>query len=95
LRDYELVMVLSPQVDEEGAAGIVERFSKFITDRGGAISNQEIWGTRRLAYPIQDFREGNYMLTQFSFEPGSTRELENSLKTSEEIIRYLLVKREQ
>ena len=88
-------MVLSPQVDEEGVAGVVERFSKFITDRGGAISNQESWGTRRLAYPIQDFREGNYMLTQFSFEPGSTRELETSLKTSEEIIRYLLVKREQ
>jgi small subunit ribosomal protein S6 len=95
LRDYELVMVLSPQVDEEAAAGIVEKFSKFIADRGGAISNQEIWGIRRLAYPIQNFREGNYMLTQFSFEPGSTSELENSLKTSEEIIRYLLVKREQ
>ena len=88
-------MVLSPQVDEEGVAGVVERFSKFITDRGGSVTNQESWGTRRLAYPIQDFREGNYVLTQFSFEPGSTRELETSLRTSEEIIRYLLVKREQ
>ncbi len=95
MRDYELVMVLSPQVDEEGIAGVVERFSKFITDRGGSVTNQESWGTRRLAYPIQNFREGNYMLTQFSFEPGSARELETSLKTSEEIIRYLLVKREQ
>ena len=95
MRDYELVMVLSPQVDEEGAAGVVEKLSKFIDDRGGTISSHDIWGTRRLAYPIQNFREGNYMLTQFSFEPDSARELENTLKMSEEIIRYLLVKREQ
>ena len=66
-----------------------------ITRADGVINSTELWGRRRLAYPIQNFREGNYMLTQFSFEPGSARELETNLKTSEEIIRYLLVKREQ
>ena len=94
MRDYELVMVLSPEVDEEGVTGVVERLTQFITERGGSLINQEHWGTRRLAYPIQKFREGNYVLTQFASEPGSARELEANLKASGEVIRYLLVKKE-
>ncbi len=94
MRDYELVLVLSPEVDEEGVASTVERVNQFITERGGSLSNQDHWGTRRLAYPIQNFREANYMVTQFTFDPSSTVELEANLKSSGEIIRYLLVKKE-
>ncbi len=94
MRDYELVMVLSPEVDEEGVTATVDRVSQFITQRGGSLTNQERWGVRRLAYPIQKFLEGNYVLTQFTFEPNSTKELEASLRASGEVIRYLLVKKE-
>lgn len=94
LRDYELVMVLSPEVDEEGVTSIVDRVTQFITERGGSLTNQEHWGTRRLAYPIQKFQEGNYLLTRFTLEPSSTRELETSLKALGEVIRYLLVKKQ-
>ena len=94
MRDYELVMILSPEVDEEGATGVVQRVNQFITERGGSFTNQEHWGIRRLAYPVQRFREGNYVLTQFTFEPSATGELEANLKASGEVIRYLLVKKE-
>ena len=82
-------------MDEATAAGLVERVTKFITDRGGSIDHQANWGIRKLAYPIARFREGNYVLTQFTFEPGSTSELEASLRASEEVIRHLLVNREK
>ncbi len=94
MRDYELVMVLSPEVDEERANGVVERITQLITQRGGSITNQEHWGIRRLSYPIQKFREGNYMLAQFTCEPDSTKELESSLRAAVEVIRYLLIKKE-
>ncbi|MBI2936399.1 MAG: 30S ribosomal protein S6, partial [Chloroflexi bacterium] len=50
------------------------------------------WGTKRLAYPIQRFREGNYFLTQFQADPEVTEEIESALRVSEEVIRHLLVR---
>ena len=94
MREYELVIVISPEVEEEAATGVVERVSKFITDRGGEVTNQDHWGTQRLAYPIQDYREGNYVLTQFSSEPAAAKELDEALRAYQEVIRYLVMKRE-
>ncbi len=94
MREYELVIVISPEVEEEAATGVVERVSKFITDRGGEVTNQDDWGTQRLAYPIQDYREGNYVLTQFNSEPAAAKELDDALRAYQEIIRHLVMKRE-
>ncbi len=93
MRDYELILVISPEADEEQTTTTVERVSHFITEHGGSVSNQEQWGVRRLAYPIQDFREGNYVLTQFVLDPASAPELEASITASTEILRHLLVKK--
>ena len=94
MREYELIIVISPEVEEERATGVVERVSKFITDRGGEVTNQDDWGTQRLAYPIQDYREGNYVLTQFSSEPAAAKELDDALRAYQEVIRHLVTKRE-
>ena len=94
MREYELVMVISPEVDEDNATGVVDRVSKFITDRGGEITNQDNWGTQRLAYPIQDYREGNYVLTQFNLEPAAAKELDDALRAYQELLRHLVTKRE-
>lgn len=95
LRDYELVMVLSPEADEERVEGILERVTQVISQNGGSIANRDNWGVRRLSYPIQKFREGNYVLLQFSCEPSSTKELEYSLKATLDVIRYLLIKKDR
>jgi len=95
LRDYELTVVFSPEIAEEDIATEIERVSQFITQKGGLINEVNQWGRRKLAYPIRHFREGNYVLTQFKLQPSLAVELERNLQSSEEILRYLLVRLEE
>ena len=92
LRDYELVVIINPEVIDEALDSVVDNVSQFITENGGAISNVERWGKRRLAYPIKHFIEGNYVLTQFKLSPKLDKELETSLRISEEVLRHMLVR---
>ncbi len=92
MRDYELIYIVNPNLTEEQLPGTVEKVNKFITDKGGAVDKVDQWGRRKLAYPIKRFTEGNYVSAKFKFAPNGTIELENSLKLTEEIIRYLLIK---
>jgi len=92
LRDYELVLIISPEVVDEALDTTIDNVNKLITERDGIISNAEKWGKRKLAYPIEHFVEGTYVLTQFKLKPALSKELEANLQTSEEILRHLLVK---
>ena len=92
LRDYELVLVINPEVVEEKFEATVDNISRFITEKGGVISDIERWGKRKLAYPIRHFVEGSYVLTHFKLNPASGKELEANLQISEEVLRHLLVK---
>jgi len=92
LRDYELVVVISPSVADDEVSDTLEKVSQFITERGGSITEVNQWGRRKLAYPIKDCTEGNYVLTQFKIDPKLTAELEASLGLSDQILRHLLVR---
>ena len=92
LRDYEIVMILTPEANEGEVEAAIERVSAFIADRGGSVSEREIWGLRRLAYPINKFMEGIYILAKFSLDADDVIELDRSLNTSEDIIRHLVTK---
>jgi len=92
LLDYELVLVISPEVADENIAATVDKVSQFITERGGSITEVNQWGRRKLAYPIKHFMEGSYVLAQFKLEPKLAAELEANLRISEEIMRHLLVR---
>ena len=92
MRDYELVFVVSPEVPDENLGATTEKVSQFISNRGGSIDKMEPWGRRKLAYPISDFREGNYVLLQFKMDPQNVTDLESSLRISEEVLRYLVVR---
>lgn len=94
MRDYELVMVISPEVAEDDVPGTLEKITQFVTVKGGAITEVDRWGKRKLAYPINRFQEGNYVLTRFKLEPGVTAELEASLRMWGEVLRHLLVRLE-
>ena len=91
-RDYELVMVLSPEANEEELTATVERVSNFITEHGGTAEEPDKWGLRRLAYPIEEFMEGNYVLTRFSLEASNVTELDRSLQSSDDVLRHLVTK---
>ena len=92
LQDYELVLIISPEVEDEALEATINNITKFITGSGGTISNTERWGKRRLAYPIKHFTEGNYVLTQFKLKSALSKEFEANLRISEEILRHLLIK---
>ena len=92
MRDYELVLIISPDIPEEDVPNTIDKVSDFISSRGGEITEVDRWGKRKLAYPINRFREGNYVLSRFKFEPGMTAALEANLQISEDILRHLLVR---
>jgi small subunit ribosomal protein S6 len=92
LRDYELVVIISPSVADDEIATTIEKVNQFISERGGSTTEVNQWGKRKLAYPIKDHMEGYYVLTQLNMDPKTTAELEASLELSEDILRHLLVR---
>ena len=92
LRDYEIVFILTPEANEGEVEAAIERISAFVSDRGGSFGEHEVWGLRRLAYPINKFMEGIYVLAHFSLDASDVLELERSLTTSEDVIRHLVTK---
>lgn len=92
MRDYELIVILSPEVPDEEVPANIDKVSEFITARGGTMTEVNRWGKRKMAYPINHFREGNYVLTRFKLEPKVISELEANLKISEKVLRHLLVR---
>ena len=85
-------MVVSPRLDDEAVDATVARVNDYVNNHGGNIIDQSRWGRlRKLAYPINNFREGNYILTHLEIEPDSTKDLESSLIISEDILRHLLL----
>ena len=92
MRDYELVAIINPEIDEEGMSKIVDKVSQSIDSRGGVVEDIKKWGKRKLAYPIRKFMEGDYVLTRFKLTPKSVKELEEEISTSVDILRYLVVK---
>jgi len=92
IREYEVVMILSPEATEEEIAAAIERVDGLITGDGGTVGEHNNWGLKRLAFPVQKFREGNYVLVKFSMDSSAVTELNRSLKASEDIIRFLVTK---
>ena len=94
-RDYELVMILSPEATESEAAATARRISALITDGGGTVSHQEHWGVRRLAYPIQRFIEGNYFIIRCVMDTRAANELDKTLNAAQDVLRHLIFKLEK
>ena len=89
-RNYELMLVINPEWTEEKLTATTGNVSQFITGLGGNVAEVKGLGKRKLAYPIQHFSEGYYVLLHFKLKSQASPELENRLNISEEIIRYLL-----
>ena len=92
LHDYELVLIINPEVVEEKFETAIDNISRFIAGKGGVVADIERWGKKKLAYPIKRFVEGSYVLARFKLEPAFGKELEANLQISEEVLRHLLIK---
>lgn len=92
MRDYELVFIIAPVIEDENIQNVVDKVSTWIQADGGEVTKVDVWGQRRLAYPIQEFTEGTYVLMNAQLKPDALNELERNLKLDTTIIRYLLVR---
>ena len=95
IRKYETMYVLRPDLEEEAIKKNVERFSNLIVEQGGQVEKMDEWGKRKLAYPIEDYREGYYVLMNFTAGPDVPQELERVYKITDEVIRYLIVREDE
>ena len=95
MRRYELMLVLRPDAPDERIAAIVDRTTRQIATDGGQIIKVAPWGRRRLAYPIERYREGSYHIVAFEAPPTTIAEIERSLLITEEVLRHLVVRQER
>jgi len=91
MRDYELIYIIHPDIDEGNFNEINEKISGWITEAGGSIQKVDLWGKRRLAYPIRKTREGQYVYVNTKMPPAFTKELESNLQFLEPVLRYMIV----
>ncbi|HSP15886.1 MAG TPA: 30S ribosomal protein S6 [Thermoanaerobaculia bacterium] len=94
MRTYEVLFILSPQIPEEEATPLISEFRSVAEKTGATLKNEEAWGRRRLAYPIQKFTEGNYHLFVFESD-GSLAELDRRMKNSDRVLRHLIVRTDE
>jgi small subunit ribosomal protein S6 len=98
MRDYELMVVISPQVTDEGVPAVLERVNQAIGAHGGLVTNtltNPPWGHRRLAYPIRDHRDAFYAVLHVQLPAPRLEALERDLRLIDQIIRYLIVRRDE
>lgn len=92
MRKYETMYIIKPDIEQEITKELVEKFQNIITDNGGEIEKLTETGKRRLAYEINDYKEGYYVLVNFQAEPNAIEELERVFRITENVIRYLIIK---
>ncbi len=89
---YETVFIVSPVLDEEADAAVVEKFTNLIA-ANGEISKVDDWGKRRLAYPIDDLTEGHYVLVEFVSGTEFPAELERIYGITDGILRSIVIRK--
>ena len=91
MRDYELVYVVKPVLDEETREGVQNKIKEIIETNGGEVTKVDAWGNRKLAYQIAKFTEGFYTLVNFKASVELPKELVRNLKINENVIRHMVV----
>ncbi len=95
LRDYELVVIFRPDIPDDDVPASVERVQQSIASRGGEVVEVDHWGRRRLAYPIKQALEGNYVVTQMRMDPNQVAQFESGLRISEDVLRHLVMRKDE
>lgn len=91
MRDYEVVFIVHPDLDDTAFKDVVEKVNGWITDAGGSVSKIDLWGKRKMAYRIRKQIEGQYVLIKTQMPPTSSIQLERNLRFLEPILRSLIV----
>ena len=94
MRQYETGFVLSPSLSEEETEGFIKQMAEVIAQKKGRMVKQDVWGKRKLAYPIKRFHEGTYVFFLYEGPGDVSQELERLFKQTDSVIRFLTVKKD-
>ena len=95
MRDYELVFIAIPTLDEQALVTLNERVAGWITGAKGTVLDTKVWGRQKLAYAIRKQTEGIYVQINFQLVPSACRELERSLRIDEQVIRHMIIRTDE
>ena len=94
MNKYELAVVLTTKIEDEERAASIEKIKEVIARFGGVVTNVDEWGKKRLAYEIQKMHEGFYYFIQFEADSQCPAEIERHVRIMDNVLRYLVVKKE-
>lgn len=92
MREYEIMYIIRPDLEEEARKELIERFNTYLTDNGATIDKVDEMGLRRLAYEIKKYRDGYYVVINFKGGQEAVNEFDRQAKYSDDIIRHLIVR---
>lgn len=93
MNKYEVMYILNSELEEEKIQALIEKFDALIK-ANGELEATAAWGKRRMAYPILDMNEGYYVLSDFSANPDFPAELERVMKITDDVLRFLVIRKE-
>lgn len=91
MREYELVFIVHPDLDDNAFKDVIEKVRGWITEAGGSVSKVDLWGKRKLAYAIRKQKDGQYVLLKTQMDPSFSATLERNLRFLEPVLRFLLI----
>ena len=91
---YELALVVNAKIEDEAREAVVEKAKGYVARYGGTVTEVEEWGKKRLAYEVQKMREGFYYFIQFEADATCPAEVESHVRIMDNVMRYLVVKKE-
>lgn len=94
MTNYEVMFIVDPVLEDEKKDATVETVQQIINAQG-EVSNVDIWGMRKLAYPIQKKNEGYYVVVEFKAEPDMPKELDRRLKISDNVMRHIIINKDE
>jgi small subunit ribosomal protein S6 len=92
MRHYEMMVILSDTLEDEGADNLVERVQELITDAGGTVNQTDFWGRRPFAYEIDHRTSGYYVVFDFDLPPEARGEIERQLKINDDVVRLKTIR---
>jgi small subunit ribosomal protein S6 len=92
MRVYEELFIVKPDAPEEEVDGFVEQVKQIITSGKGTVDKVDKWGVRKLAYRVQKYNEGLYILVQFSSSPELVKEVERRMRVADLVIKFITVR---
>lgn len=90
MRNYEIVFIVHPDLDENAFKENVEKVKSWITESGGKIEKEDFWGKKRMAYSIRKQTDGQYMLLHAKMMPSFANELDRNFRLLEPVMRFLI-----